>query len=304
MDLYIVTGAAGFIGKNFISKLVKSHYVIGFDLNQSNILSPNYQHLTVDLREPIDIKKIKDIIAKYQNIYVFHLAAEIEVEKSMFYPEEYYRSNVLTTLNVLKMMRELNINKLFFASTAAVYAGSGTFNESDIVQPSSFYGITKYLAEELIKSYTKLFGIKAIIFRFFNVAGGRDTNPVPHHLIPILIQKKNWFIYGNDYQTPDGTCIRDYIHVDDITDAFLLSINISSDYEIFNLGSGMGYSVKEIMRETKIITKRNPEIKISQRRPGDVDMLVANIDKAKEILGFQPKKCLKTIIYDTLKAYE
>ena len=257
----------------------------------------------IDLRQEIDNQEINGIVKQHEKVYVFHLAAEIEVERSMSYPEEYYQSNVVTTLNVLKLMRDLKIKQLFFASTAAVYAGSGVFKETDTVNPGSFYGITKYLAEELIKSYTKLFGIKAVIFRFFNVAGGRDTNPTPHHLIPILIQKKDWFIYGDDYQTKDGTCIRDYIHVDDITDAFLLAVNVSSNYEVFNLGSGMGYSVKEIMAETKIVTKRTPEINVSSRRVGDVDMLVANIDKAKKRLGFQPKKSLHTIISDTLEAY-
>lgn len=305
MDLYLVTGASGFIGKNFVSKLISNNYVIGIDLNPSDIASPNYKHLIIDLRQEIDNQEIKDLVKQYERVYVFHLAAEIEVEKSMSYPEDYYRSNVVTTLNLLKLMRDLKIRKIFFASTAAVYAGSGVFKETDTVNPRSFYGITKYLAEELIKSYTKLFGIKAIIFRFFNVAGGRDTNPIPHHLIPILIQKKDWVIYGDDYQTKDGTCIRDYIHVDDITDAFLLAINYEDyeGYDIFNLGSGVGYSVKEIMEETKIVTRETPGIEISSRRAGDVDTLIANIDKAKNILGFQPKKSLHTIIYDTLEAY-
>ncbi len=121
----------------------------------------------------------------------------------------------------------------------------------------------------------------------------------------INIQKPDWCIYGDNYQTKDGTCIRDYIHVDDITDAFLLAVTYKNEkeYEIFNLGSGMGYSVKEIMEETKIVTKRHPIIKVAERRPGDVDALIANIDKSKNILGFEPKKSLQTIISDTLNAY-
>ena len=326
-------------------------YILGIDINHfpySNTFKKNnYEHICIDLRDYTSINvivlKITEICDKYNiiydQVYICHLAAKISVSDSMKYPLEYYNSNVNTTLYVLSIMTTINIKNIYFASTAAVYStiqnisdsNNLKFIESDMLAPSSFYGITKYISETLIESYTKLYNLNTTIFRFFNVAGGRDTDPSPHHLIPILInslinynKKDNidnieWKIFGNDYDTDDGTCIRDYVHVEDIVNGFILSIindiklnklNINNTkYKIYNLGSGIGYSVMDIINIMKEVIKSNypnytiPCITVKERRLGDPDVLIADPTLAYNKLKWSQTKDIKSIIIDTMKDY-
>ncbi len=314
--IFIVTGASGFIGQKLVSELLKNknNNVIGVDIHAYECDNERYSHMMLDIRKKIDIKIPKN----NEKIIVFHLAALISVDESMNDPNQYYDTNVLGTINVLEFMVKNNINNIYFSSTAAVYSfGSNIFSEQDNCKPTSIYGLTKYHAENVIKFYTKRYNINAIIFRFFNVAGGRDIQLKPHHLIPVLVSNlikcnfdnTKWYIYGEDYDTTDGTCVRDYIHVDDIVSAFTMILNHNLKYEVFNLGSGKGYTVKEIMNNLIILIKDKysnynvPDIIVGNRRDGDPAMLIANIDKFKDMTKWCPKKSLDNIIEDTLNSY-
>jgi len=350
--LIIVTGSSGFIGSNLINKILnfvknkttdkKTYIIVGIDLLQSKIIDNNYIHLQNDIYTDKEIifQFISDIIQleDVDTIITCHLAAKISVDESMRDPGTYYNNNLVGTLNILEIIRKLNItNKyILFASTAAVYNPNYIDNKQlDIINPESIYGHTKLLSEQLIERYNRLFNIKSIVFRFFNVAGGRDTKEA-HHLIPILIdralKKQEWKIFGNDYDTNDGTCIRDYIHVNDIINAFMLTINnlnniftnnindnninngnINNNI-IMNLGSNKGYSVLDIINNTKEIINNNynnikiPNVNFTGRRPGDSKILISNLfDKntydPKELIGWIPECDIEDIIEDTIKNY-
>lgn len=336
-QLIIVTGSNGFIGRRLINKLHenKKNFIIGIDNqynenNKNENKKDNYLYLHNNIYT--DNKKIledindfrKDI--DFEKLICCHLAAKISVEESMKNPRKYYDNNLIGTLNILDILNDININNktILFASTAAVYDPNYLIdNTSEIINPKSIYGHTKYLGEQIIKKYSDEYSINSIIFRFFNVAGGRDTDKA-HHLIPVLIDRllegKKWLIFGNDYNTKDGTCVRDYIHVEDIANAFILSIdklNIlfsNNKTIVMNLGSNEGYSVKDIMEKTKDIINANYshlediEIDISDRRPGDPDILISklfnkNTDNPKTLIGWSPKFTINDIIQDTLKSY-
>ena len=291
-----------------------------------------YTHIQADLSDENNNElienKINEIIKtesiKSNNIHVFHLAAKISVEESMKTPINYYKNNFMSTLNILEIMRKTKINNIFFSSTAAVYDTTNNvnipFNSDSAICPSNVYGYTKYMAEELIKSYVKLYGMSAVVFRFFNVAGGKDTAK-PHHLIPILIQNiidtKPWKVFGSKYKTKDGTCVRDYVHVDDISDAFILGmckmgyVKYPMDkWTILNLGSKTGYTVLEIINKVrKILFETYPDNEIPQtlfcdNREGDPDSLIADITEAHELLGWKPYKTIEDIIINTMIEYD
>ena len=249
------------------------------------------------------------------DIYVFHLAAKISVEESMKNPILYYKNNIGTTYNILEIMRKLGLKKIIFSSTAAVYDSTnyqGLFDVDSAICPSSIYGHSKYLAEEIIEKYVNLYNFKAVVFRFFNVGGGKDSKKA-HHLIPKLVsailEDKNWNVYGKNYNTKDGTCIRDYIHVDDIYIAFLVAIQLESNYTVINLGSGYGYSVLDVIETcknvlTKSFNKYNiPRTLFKERRSGDPDILVSDISRTFIDLNWSASKTLEDIVIDTMVSY-
>lgn len=322
--LFIVTGSSGLIGRKLVQQLSKdpNNTIIGIDKRDSGFISDNYIHLRFNLLEVEKYNKISQVIESYESdspIFL-HLAAEISVEQSMSDPDKYYKSNVDTTKNILEYMRTHGYHQIIFSSTAAVYAireGKKCL-ESDPTDHHSFYGTTKLLCEELIKSYCSLFGFTSIIFRFFNVAGGKDTDPEPHHLIPILIDRwkkqKEWILFGTDHHTEDGTCIRDYIHVSDIVLAFISGIRYlssirsysSNSWEIINLGRGKGDSVRQIIKSTyTYLQKHYPNTHIQQiitkqKRKGDPAILVADNKKAHRLLGWKPIYFMNDILRDTI----
>lgn len=326
--LFIITGSSGFIGSYITEKLIRdNNYVIGIDIEKCKIeykYNEKYLHIIADLSDEDNNDNLIDIIniqinvwdIEFHNIYVFHLAAKISVEESMSNPPLYYKNNVSSTFNILEIMRNVGIKKIYFSSTAAVYDSTniinGVFDIDAIIDSSSIYGHSKYLAERIINKYVKLFNFGAVIFRFFNVGGGKDSKEA-HHLIPKLvsaiINNKNWYIYGNNYNTKDGTCIRDYIHVDDIYKAFLLSVESGMENIIFNLGSGSGYTVLDVIESCKnIITNlytsyKIPQTVFSDRREGDPDVLVSDVCRTHVELGWYCEKKIEDIIIDTMNSY-
>lgn len=297
----LITGASGFIGSNLLPYLTE-HEILTIDNKPSN--SPNFNLIDITNYDAL-VKCFKD----FSPDLVIHLAALISVGESEKEPEKYYLHNLQGTANVLQAMLQVNCKKIIFSSTAALYGNNDSKKalcENDTSQPQSVYGETKQYCEELLKNYYIIFNFNIVIFRFFNAAGGMDHHQVQMHLIPIILQsiknKKQFNIFGNDYPTGDGTCVRDYIHVHDLNNAIVLAIDYlhkNQGLHIFNLGSNTGYSVHNIISKCQAITGQKLDINIAARRPGDPAYLLADASKAHEILKWQASKSIDDIIRDT-----
>ena len=244
-----------------------------------------------------------------------HFAAHAYVGESMGFPIKYYKNNIIGTLNLLDVMDKTNVKFIIFSSTCSTYGVplEIPITESHLQKPINPYGTSKLIVEQILKNYSKTKNIKSIILRYFNAAGadlegeiGEWHDPEPH-LIPKIINvalrnEKSIKVFGNDYSTPDGTCVRDYIHVKDLATAHVLSLKYilkTEKTEIFNLGTGVGNSVSEIIQEANSITNSTINISFSDRRDGDPAILVANAEKAKQILGWTPKYSSIEIILKT-----
>ena len=253
----------------------------------------------------MDYDRIQKIFEIYKPLAVMHFAAHAYVGESIKYPIKYYNNNIIGSLNLLNAMEKTNVKYIIYSSTCSTYGipKEIPITESHLQKPINPYGTSKLVVEQLLNKFNGESIIKSIILRYFNAAGadldselGEWHDPEPH-LIPNIIDvllgnKKTINIYGNDYDTHDGTCIRDYIHVKDLAIAHILSLKYLlriNKSEIFNLGTGAGYSVYEIIKEANNITKSIVNYKILERRQGDPDILVANADKAKQKLKWSPK---------------
>jgi UDP-glucose 4-epimerase len=255
-----------------------------------------------DIRDPDFLNKVM----KEQDIEsVIHFAANSLVGESMTKPLKYFGNNVYGTEILLKSMVKNNIYKIVFSSTAAVYGepDSIPITESDSTNPTNPYGETKLTMEKMMKWVDLAHGIKYVSLRYFNVAGAHPSGHIGEmhnpetHLIPLVLQvplgvRDKIIIFGDDYKTDDGTCIRDYIHIMDLINAHLLALEYlraANKSDIFNLGNGMGFSVKEIIDASEKVTEQNIKKEIGPRRAGDPPILVASSDKIKKVLGWEPK---------------
>jgi len=239
---------------------------------------------------------------------VIHLAAKKAVEESVSNPLKYYEHNVGGTLNILAAMAVKKVKKIVFSSTAAVYAPSekSAIDETDLLAPLSPYGATKVMAEELIKSVGAAEGFSTISLRYFNVVGSTKVEFADNskdNLVPKVFAAINRGespeIYGSDYPTKDGTCIRDYIHVADLADSHLSALKRVESaivHEVYNVGSGKGYSVKEMIDQIAVSMNKELTPKICPRRAGDIPQLIASISKIERELGWKPKRSLKEMI--------
>ncbi|GAG23895.1 unnamed protein product, partial [marine sediment metagenome] len=243
---------------------------------------------------------------------VVHLAAFIEAGESMVDPKKYFENNTINTLKLLSIMLRYNVKNFIFSSTAAIYGEPVEIPllENHPENPTNNYGLSKLMIEHALRAYDHAYGLKYISLRYFNAAGsdklgdiGEDHNPETH-LIPLTIkaalgEKSDIKIFGIDYPTKDGTCIRDYIHVSDLADAHLLAIDYlmkNKKSDVFNLGGGKGYSVREVVDMVKDVSNREFKVIESKRRLGDPAVLVASSEKIKRILGWNPKYDLRNII--------
>lgn len=299
----LITGSEGYIGSHLKHLLKKQGYdIIEFDLkNMMDIREYNNLYIM--------FKSIPDIYA------VVHLAAFIDVGESHEKALQYYENNTNSITNILKVMNIFNCKNLIFASTAAVYLHSDSkLHENSKLEPVSIYGHTKLLTEQIIQRISEINNFNYITFRFFNVAG---TNPelnikdTHNHLLPIIVKKyeneEPLKVFGNDYSTSDGTCIRDYIHVDDICNAIFLGLQkLEKEQqrtyrETINLGSGKGYSVLEIIKcFNDLVQDKNLKYVFTDRRLGDPDNLTTTNEKAFQELKWKPEKQLKDIIQSCL----
>ena len=302
MKTALVTGGAGYLGSHLVKALKKAGYkTICYDIKSpSNLI---YWDIGVigDIRDSF----LKRPFYTDKIDVVFHLAGRIEVGESVENPELFWDVNVGGTTNLLNIMREYNVRNIVYSSTAGLYRSAGTdLSEKDDIAENNPYANSKYAAECAIRNST----MNHIIFRFFNLAGadpdgetGERHNPETH-LIPVMFENLNNFVInGSDYRTPDGTCIRDYVHVSDVADAHVaaadyMQTRMANQPTLFNLGTGKGYSVLEVIQTAVKELKIPINYTFGEKREGDPPRLVAIIDLAKKHLKFKPKHDLKSIL--------
>ena len=308
-----VIGGTGYIGSHMVRLLQEQGFnpIVFDNFSQKNVQkTKGVKLIKGDIREYSAIKKA---LIESSADTVMYFAGLIIAPESCTDPVKYYDNNVLGAVNVLKAMHELRVNKIIFSSTAAVYGMPKRvpIKEDDLLCPINPYGQTKLMFEQMLKDVAAANkNFSYIILRYFNAAGAHvsgelgeshdpETHLIPNVLKAIKGELKEIVIYGNDYPTKDGTCIRDYIHVEDLAEAHYLALKALKNgikNEIFNLGSGKGYSVKEIIDAAEAVTGRKVRIRLTARRPGDSAKLIASSSKAKKILSWQPKRNLNTII--------
>ena len=302
MKKVLVTGGAGYLGKH----LAKTLYNAGHEVYCIDRIRANCKYYQEEVEA--DFRKYPDSLYRVliKNIdTVFHLAGRIEVGLSWDEPISFWQDNMMSTMFLIDMMKKHGVSNLVYSSSAGVYKPKdGLISESDPLGYNNPYANSKIAAENAIRDS----GINHVVFRFFNLAGadpdgemGEDHIPETH-MIPLLFQNKDDFtINGNNYQTKDGTCIRDYVHVSDVADAHLLAMKHLNTWKqgqtaTINLGSGVGYSNLEIVNLAKEVLGIDIKYKFGHRRQGDPSMLVANIDHAKSLLGYKPKYNISDIL--------
>lgn len=310
----LVCGGAGYIGSHCVYELVErgEEVIVVDNLQTGHIkaINPKAKFYKGDIR---DFDFINNVFKENDVEGVIHFAANSLVGESMQDPIKYYNNNVHGTEILLKAMIENDVKKIVFSSTAAVYGEPNKIpiEETDKTEPTNTYGETKLAMEKMMKWADKAYGLKYISLRYFNVAGAHENGLIGEdhmpetHLIPLILQvplgkREKISIFGDDYDTKDGTCIRDYIYVKDLIEAHLLAFNkLREGYnsDVFNLGNGFGFTVKEMIEAAKAVTGQDIKAEVCERRAGDPAVLVASSKKAKEILGWEPKvKDVQSII--------
>ncbi|KZM58683.1 UDP-glucose 4-epimerase GalE [Geobacillus stearothermophilus] len=303
--MILVCGGAGYIGSHAVYRLLeKGERVVVVDNLQTGHREAVHRDAVFCQGDIRDRDFLRTVFRQHDIEAVIHFAANSLVGESMEEPLKYYDNNVYGTQVLLEVMREFGVKQIVFSSTAAVYGEPKQIPiiETDPTEPTNAYGETKLAMEKMMKWADRAYGIRSISLRYFNVAGaygttiGEDHNPETH-LIPLILkvplgQREEISIFGDDYDTPDGTCIRDYIHVLDLVDAHVLALEklrngASSD--VYNLGNGNGFSVKEVIEAARQVTGHPIPARVVARRPGDPARLVASSEKAKRELGWEPK---------------
>ncbi len=303
----LVTGGAGYIGSVVVSELVKESYEVivldNLEQGHREAVCPEALFIEGDLGDP---KVLADVFSNHRIEAVVHLAAKDIASESVSHPEEYFRTNVLFSIDLLNMMRTFGVNKIVFSSSAAVYGNPQEIpiQESHPTAPINPYGQSKMMVEQVLQWYGQAYGLRFFALRYFNAAGayeglGEDHNPETH-LIPTILKvasgQLNYVpVFGTDYPTEDGSCIRDYLHVEDIARAHLLALK-SERSGVYNLGTGKGHSVFEVIDVARRVTGKDIGAVAYPRREGDSPILVADYKLAKAELGWEPRYSLESII--------
>ena len=321
--MILITGGAGYVGSHTAMALIES----GDDIIIFDSLELGHIETIDRLKKCGNVKFIKGNLKNLDEIRgvflsnkidsVIHFAAYALVEESVKNPQKYYYNNVYGTLNLLNAMLEFGVKKIVFSSTAATYGEPNytPIDENHPQNPINTYGKTKLMIENIMDDYDKAYGLKSVRLRYFNVAGADSFSRVGEwhepetHLIPNILKAsfsgdKTFKMYGTDYDTKDGTCIRDYINVEDLANAHVLALNYllnGGKTNFFNLGSNDGNSVKEVFTICKKVTDKNIPVEIEGRRDGDAAILIADNKKAKSILNWYPQNDLDKSISDAYK---
>ena len=306
----LVTGGAGYLGSVCAAHLVEA----GHDVVVLDDLSTGHRDAVPDGCRFVegDVADAAGPILAEGMDGVLHLAAKSLVGESMEHPELYWQGNVVTTFRLLEAIRAHGTPRLVFSSTAATYGEPEQVpvTEDTATRPTNTYGATKLAIDHAITSYAGAHGLAGVSLRYFNVAGAHDRfgerHAVETHLIPIVLQvatgrRASVQIYGEDWPTPDGTCVRDYIHVDDLAEAHLLALEhaVPKQHRIYNLGSGTGFSVREVIDACRAVTDHPLPTQVAPRRPGDPAVLIASSERARDELGWRPTRTdLNRIVTD------
>lgn len=311
----LVVGGAGYIGSHMVLMLgEQGHEVVVLD-----DLSTGYQdavHNAQFIQGSIaDTALLDRVFSAHAFDGVMHFASFIQVGESVVLPARYYQNNLSNTVSLLDAMVRHQVKHFIFSSTAAIFGEPQyvPIDEHHPRNPINPYGRSKWMVEQILQDFDRAYGLKSVCLRYFNAAGADPQARVGErhlpetHLIPLILQaaagrRPHIAVYGTDYDTPDGTCIRDYIHVTDLCAAHLLALDYlahGNDSNAFNLGNGAGFSVREVIEAARQVTGRTIPVEFGPRRAGDPARLVANAQKAIQVLGWQPRRAqLETIIAD------
>ncbi len=299
----LVTGAAGYVGSVCASELVKArHSVVALDDLSAGHRAAVDKRVKLVEGDIADTAAVKRVCRRFRIEAVMHFAAKASVDESMRNPGLYYRNNVSGTIALLDVLVECGIQKFVFSSSAAVYGEPKgvPITEEHPLAPINTYGETKLVIERALAWYQHAHGLRWMALRYFNAAGavgalGEDHRPETH-LVPRLLDAalnsdRTFHIYGNDYPTPDGTCVRDYVHVRDIARAHILALRALPRIRgaVFNVGHGEGFSVREVVRGVEEVTRRTLRVEVRPRRAGDPAVLVASPAKISRDLGWKPR---------------
>ncbi|MBC8122829.1 MAG: UDP-glucose 4-epimerase GalE [Gemmatimonadaceae bacterium] len=311
--MILVTGGAGYIGSHVVLALEEAGFAVlvldNLHHGHREFVSPDLL-LTVDLE---DRQGLAALFARYPIEAVVHMAAFAYVGESVRRPELYYRNNIYGTLCLLEAMVAADVRTIVFSSTCATYGEPEEIplSENHPQRPVNPYGATKLAVERMLGDFGAAYGLRSVIFRYFNAAGahphariGEDHNPETH-LIPLVLDaalgvRPHVTIFGEDYDTPDGTCVRDYIHVCDLADAHILGLKYllaGHPSRTFNLGNGNGFSVRKVIDTVEQVSGQSVQVRVGARRPGDPAILVGSASRARQILGWKPQyPDLETIV--------
>ena len=325
MAKILVVGGAGYIGSHMIKMLAKQgHDVVVLDnLSTGFCYAVKYGELVVG--DIADINLLESLFQQYQIDGVLHFAANSLVGESMTNPAKYYRNNVSNTLNLLDVMLRHNVKHFIFSSTAAIFGEPEyvPIDEAHPQTPINPYGSSKLMIERILKDYADAYGLNSVCLRYFNACGadpegeiGENHNPETH-LIPLTLQaasgrRESITVFGRDYDTEDGTCIRDYIHIDDLCSAHALALEYIKAGKgkgalAFNLGNGQGFSVQQVIDVVKKVVVEdgcNLTVKEGERRAGDPAVLIADATNARKVLGWQPQYGDLEVIVRHTKVWE
>lgn len=312
----LVLGGAGYIGSHAVYQLANQgmDVVVVDNLQTGNkeAIHPKASFYEGDLR---DKEFLSGVFEKEEITQVLHFAANSLVGESVEQPLKYFHNNVYGLQVLLEVMQQHGVKEIVFSSTAAVYGEPAVIpiTENEPTNPTNPYGESKLMMEKMMRWCEEAYGIRYVSLRYFNVAGARSTAEIGEdhtpetHLVPIILQvalgqREHISVFGDNYATPDGTCIRDYVHVEDLIDAHLLALSYLSrkgESIILNLGSSQGFSVNEMIKEAREVTGHPIPAKVAPRRAGDPSTLVASSEKARSILGWKPSRTtIKTILQD------
>jgi UDP-glucose 4-epimerase len=312
----VVTGGAGYIGSNVAALLIEAGHevLILDDFSEGDRLAVPPEARLVEG----NVADFAELISKEEGVdAVLHFAAFIAAGESVTKPEKYWQNNLVGSLKLMEAMRTIGIKKLIFSSTAAVYGNPNEvpIKETAVKNPTNPYGMTKLAVDMAISSECVAHGLAATSLRYFNVAGAYknygERHRIETHIIPLAlkasIDEREFTVFGEDYSTPDGTCIRDYIHVRDLARAHLLALQKLEEgrHTIYNLGNGNGFSNRDVIKVVEQVTGKQLMVKTGARREGDPAVLVASSSLAKDELGWEPEKPeLKTMVEDAWRFYQ
>lgn len=308
----LITGGAGYIGSGMVQKLVNEgkHVIVVDNLakGRKSLVSEAAKFYEGDL---LDTEFLEQVFTDNKIDAVIHFAAYKAVGESMIHADK-YSHNIIGSLNLLNAMVNYGVKHIIFSSTAAVYQTEGTalITENNPVRPENYYGATKHVIEEQLQWYAQIHGLQYTIFRYFNVAGDTGlayVDPNAQNIFPIISEvvagkREKLTIFGNDYPTKDGTGVRDYVDVNDLLEAHYQALGLDVS-EIINLGTGKGYSVLDLVRTFEKVSAKKVAYEFGERRAGDPAKVVAAFDKAKRILGWEPRYSLEDTVASTLGVY-